>query len=468
MSDNTNKDTEQKQQKIEKSTSGKSRKTEESSFKMKLNDFCDRLRDDKPFMTKVSIGVVSVLLLVVIVIAVATGNKRADGSTDGQAVSDNQAVGDEQVADTGDAEQDGTVSTDGSIEEEAGVSDNQSTASPTEQVNILIENYFNAMASGDTEAISSMKTGLEQEEALKIQKKSNYIENFENLNVLSKDGPVANSYVAFVYYEIKFKDIQTLAPGLTTLYLCTNESGSLQINDGELAEDVTEFIKNIAASEDVKAIFERVEVKYNEATDADPQLKSFMESLPKTLEQEVAQALNELKAQETPQENTEETPVDDTPAQAVTETVKTTDTVNVRSSDSETADKLGKVEAGTTLTRYETKENGWSRIDYEGKEAYIKTEFLTVLANETAGGNETQSENQNGADAAQNEVETVEGKIVVLETVNVRKSANENSDRIGTAYQGEYYELIMEQADGWTKIKFNGQVGYVKSEYVKK
>ena len=467
------KDAVKKNPATEKKPAGKSQKAEESSFKIKINAFCDRLRDDKPFLTKVSIGVVAVLLLIVIIIAVATGNNAEDGSADDQVVSGNEAVNDGQVDITEAQEQGAADVTAESAEDVTLVSDNQTevNVSPTDQVNALIVSYFNAMAAGDTESISSMKNGLAQEEALKIQKKSNYIESFENLNVLSKDGPVENSYVAFVYYEIKFKDIQTLAPGLTTLYICMNENGNLQINDGELAEDVTEYIKNMASAEDVKAIFDRVEVKYSEATDADAQLKQFMESLPTTLEQEVAQAMSEIEAQQAAQE-AQEAPAQETAAeettQNVTETVKATDTVNVRSSDSETADKLGKVEAGTTLTRYETKENGWSRIDYNGTEAYIKTEFLAVVNGENSDAQNEEITAQNETTTAQDDVETVAGKIVVLETVNVRKSASETADRIGTAYQGEYYDLVMEQADGWTKIKFNGQVGYVKSEFVKK
>ena len=442
----------------------------DKSFKVKINDFCDRLRDDKAFLTKVSIGVVAVLLLIIIIISVATGNKKGDGQAEGLAVSGNDTVSETNIAAS--VEQEAVVENAENVAETQTVTESQAEVAldPTTQVNSLIDAYFSAMASGDTNAIASMKNGVAQEEAMKIEKKSNYIESFENLNVLSKDGPVENSYVAFVYYEIKFKDIQTLTPGLTTLYICMNEQGVLQINDGELAEDVTEFIKNMAAAEDVKAIFDRVEVKYSEATDSDAQLKQFMEKLPSTLEQEVAQAMSEVDAQQGEQEApVEEAPVEET-TQNVTETVKATDTVNVRSSDSETADKLGKVDAGTTLTRYEVKQNGWSRIDYDGKEGYIKSEFLTVV--ESADNSESQSEEtteENSETATtENDVETVEGKIVVLETVNVRKSASENADRIGTAYQGEYYDLVMQQADGWTKIKFNGQVGYVKSEFVKK
>ena len=59
------------------------------------------------------------------------------------------------------------------------------------------------------------------------------------------------------------------------------------------------------------------------------------------------------------------------------------------------------------------------------------------------------------------------GEFTVSETVNVRKSANENSDRIGVCYSGEKLEILMKQADGWTRVKFQGETGYVKSDVLK-
>ncbi|WP_455618876.1 SH3 domain-containing protein [Eisenbergiella sp.] len=59
------------------------------------------------------------------------------------------------------------------------------------------------------------------------------------------------------------------------------------------------------------------------------------------------------------------------------------------------------------------------------------------------------------------------GEFTVSETVNVRKSANENSDRIGVCYAGDKLEILMKQADGWTRVKFQGETGYVKSDVLK-
>ena len=58
---------------------------------------------------------------------------------------------------------------------------------------------------------------------------------------------------------------------------------------------------------------------------------------------------------------------------------KTTDVVNVRSSDSQEADKVGKAQKGDEFIVLEEKANGWSKIEYEGEEAFIKTEFLEVI-----------------------------------------------------------------------------------------
>ena len=58
------------------------------------------------------------------------------------------------------------------------------------------------------------------------------------------------------------------------------------------------------------------------------------------------------------------------------------------------------------------------------------------------------------------------GTVTVLENVRVRSGANTNSEILGTAYTGEKLDLIMKQADGWTKVKYKGETAYVKSDYV--
>ena len=104
-------------------------------------------------------------------------------------------------------------------------------------------------------------------------------------------------------------------------------------------------------------------------------------------------------------------------------------------------------------------ENGWSKIDYNGKEAYIKSEFLEPVEESSSEGGESE-----GTSSAASNLKPGD-KITVKENVNVRKSASETGEKISTAYRGEQFELI-ELSGGWCKIKYKGEEAYVKADYV--
>jgi uncharacterized protein YgiM (DUF1202 family) len=147
--------------------------------------------------------------------------------------------------------------------------------------------------------------------------------------------------------------------------------------------------------------------------------------------------------------------------------VKTTDVVNIRKSDSETADKLGKAAAGDEFTLVEEKGNGWSQVEYSGGTAYIKSEFLEPV--ETTEASATTSSSSTASSTTKTDTSdsaTVTGTVTVKENVRIRASASENGEKLGTAYVGDTLDVIMKQADGWTKIKYNGKTAYVKSDYV--
>ena len=202
-----------------------------------------RLKEDKVYSrTFYSIIAVLVALIVVIIVAISC-SKKEDGSTDGENTPDE--VSQNEAPDSPDY----TVP-DVALEEDAYA-----------DVNALVNQYFAAMTTGDTAAITAMKDTAAQEDLIKIEKESAYIDEFDNIKVYTKPGPLTNSYVTFAYYEIKFKDINTLAPGLTTLYICPREDGSLYICDGDLDDNTTAYIKSVVAQDDVVDLFSMVETK---------------------------------------------------------------------------------------------------------------------------------------------------------------------------------------------------------------
>lgn len=429
-----------------------------------VNNFIKKLKTEKQFAKMFYIAAAAFVLAVVIIIVCVSCSK--DDETAAKEGEQQEAVTDGEVAEETQEESaepliDYTVP-DVPLEENAYA-----------EVNDLVAKYFNAMTNGDKATIESLRDTIAQEELIKIEKESAYIDEFDGIKVYTKPGPMEGSYVAFVSYEIKFSGIDTLAPGLTTFYLCPREDGSLYICDGNMTQQDTDYVKAIVAQADVADIFSRVQTKYAEAMDADASLNEFMAGLSAKLDAEVSQAMAQAEGEsgEATQEQTEEPQEQQSQSQAVEELVKATDTVNVRASDSENADRIGRVAMGETVTRYEKKENGWSRVDYNGTEGYIKSEYLEVVGgsdNQTTESEpEVQEEEQEEEqeDAPTTDL-TSKGKVTIKEAVNVRKSASTSADKLGMAYKGETYELIMEQADGWCKIKYKGEVGYVKTEFV--
>ena len=322
----------------------------------------------------------------------------------------------------------------------------------------LIATYYNAMATGDEETLRSVCDEISDKDMYRYVELSQYIDYYPTLEIYTKTGPEEGSVIAYVYYKISFVGHEEEVPGYQALYICTNDQGGLYIKRGENSEEVNEYIKTVSTQDDVVEFNNKITVEYNELMVDHPEVLQYISELDSQVsiavgeklanqvagETQVAEAGTEegsTDGQDTQTENGEQQEAEDQGPQYVT----TTTTVNLRSSDSEQADKLGKVSGGTKLQVLEQRPNGWTKVDYEGKEGYIKTEFLQLA--ESAAGTETI------------------GTVTATTNINVRASASETADRLGVLSGGDSAELVGTEGD-WSKIKYNGQIGYVKSEYV--
>lgn len=349
------------------------------------------------------------------------------------------------------------------------------------EVNNVVRAYYDAQASGDMETISSLNTYLNDIQKIKVEELSKYIESYPQLDVYTKPGLTDNTYVAYVCSEVKFYDLDTTIPGMQTYYIGQDEDGTYYINNGTYDDTVSNYIKEVTLQDDVVDLNNKVVVAYNDLLAEDENLSEFLAYMKEKINEDVgeilAQADQPEQTEEETEQTTEETTEDTTP---VTIKARATDVVNIRVSDSEQADKLGKAQVDQEFTVLEQKENGWSKIEYEGKDAYIKSDYLEVISEEPAA--DTQEDNVDSADNAQDTTADTStdttstgtastGKapgdqVKVKETVRIRKSASTDSDVLGTAYVGDTFELVMEQADGWSKIKYKGNNAFIKTEYL--
>lgn len=340
------------------------------------------------------------------------------------------------------------------------------------EINALMRKYYDAAANGDVATIESIKTPVDDKEKIIIAKKAEYLDSYPVVTCYTKLGPVEGAYLVFAYYEVKLVDYETLAPGLNAWYVCKRPDGSYYINDDEQDEKLANYCKIICVQDDVVDLNNKVNVKFNEVVAQDSGLASFLELLPEKLTASVGDEL--AKANEEEEQATATVPEAGTEtATTVTSNgdkeVRTTDVVNVRSSDSETADRVGKAQKGDTYKLLEQKVNGWSKIMFEGKEAYIKSEYLQIVGEETASTGTTETakeETISDAEAIANSPSS--GVARARDTVNVREKDSTDAGRVAMAYKGEEMTVIEKQSNGWTKVKFNGKTGFVKSEYLEK
>lgn len=353
------------------------------------------------------------------------------------------------------------------------------------EINNVIRTYYDAQAEGDIETISSLNAYLDDIDTIRVQELSKYIDSYPVLDVYTKPGLEENSYVAYVYSETLFSDVEKALPGMQTYYIGQNEAGDYFINDGTYNVEVWDYIKAVTLQDDVVDLNNKVVVEYNEMLAEDEELNEYIAYLKEKINEDVGEILAQVERPE--EEAVPETDAGNSADVAeasatdgsesevkVIKTVRATDVVNIRSSDSEEADKLDKAQIGQEFTLLEEKGNGWSKIRYNDRDAYIKSDYLEVVSQEVAdtqvasaeSSNETEQEVADSTPAQSSSSENVTGKVTVIESVKVRKSASTDSESLGTAFVGDELELLMKQADGWTRVRYKGQSAYVKSDYV--
>jgi len=339
------------------------------------------------------------------------------------------------------------------------------------EINELMRTYYTAMVDGDTDTMGKLVYYLDANEILRAKETSKYLESYSNLEVYTKPGPREGTYIAYVYHDLKFNDYDKPIPGMRAYYVCRDEEGAYYINeDTDEGEDVLRYMRALQKQEDVIDLNNKATVAFNDMVAEDKTLADFLIKLNEEIEANVGATMalaeenkdsedeNAEETEETPEETAEEEP------EVIVTKVKTTDVVNIRTSDSETADKLGKAAVGDEFELLEAKGNGWSKIRYEDRDAFIKSEFLEPSETQTASNEEQDGEEEQEQQEAASTAAT--GTVTVKENVRIRSGASENSEKLGTAYMGDKLEVIMKQADGWTKIKYNGKTAYVKSEFV--
>ena len=322
-------------------------------------------------------------------------------------------------------------------------------------INEVVSKYFQGLSTGDLALVEEAVDVLTEEEMLTIEKKKDYIESYDNVVCYTKKGLEENSYVVFASYEMKIYNIETLAPGIMALYVCTGDDGNLYIFNGEASEELENYVLALAAEEDVAAVIADVDARYQQLLAEDEDLGKFAQTM--------------LESQQTTQEEAPEAGDGRELEEPVVTTVN--DGIRIREGRSTDTKVLGAIAAGTEVKVYASFEDGWSKIEYNGVVGHCMTEFLTstdgvpMLSVEESQEEETETPAEETAQEESTATE-VNKRMQFKETVRIRAERSTDSERIGTGYTSELVKVLENYSDGWSKIEYNGAVGYCKTEFL--
>lgn len=147
------------------------------------------------------------------------------------------------------------------------------------QVSAVATTYFTALASKDMETVKKTVDTLSAEDEAQIEAEDR-VERYNDITTYTLDGPEDGTYIAFVNYNCKYKDIETQLPMLVELYMYTGSGGSLVIaSDVESDPELTAAMNEALQQEKVKELVGNVNASYEQAMESDPELKAYVASI---------------------------------------------------------------------------------------------------------------------------------------------------------------------------------------------
>lgn len=114
----------------------------------------------------------------------------------------------------------------------------------------------------------------------RLAENTDFVEGYHNVQAFTKAGKYEGTYVAFVRYDMKIKDIYTEVPGLGTLYVEPDEDTKiLQVNTHVVDEEIKDYVRTVAAHGDVKELMSGIQTDYANAVASDALLQEALQDL---------------------------------------------------------------------------------------------------------------------------------------------------------------------------------------------
>ena len=364
-----------------------------------------------------------------------------------------------------------------------------------EDVTALVKDYYKYYAKGDVDSLEKIAYPISDTEKSYIKMFSKHVDKYSDIKCYTKKGVSEGEFAASVRLNMKFKGVKTEAPGLDFFYIRTDEKGNYYIDNayGEfnqsnqentLDQSISALVDEFEQDSDVIALQKEVQAAYNDAIESDPDLESMVAKTQEAISDWVTVIGKQDKKTDASDESTdaegkdtdkkdaeekdtkaddanteEDTKADDTntkeenkdnetKTEEKTRTIYAKTAVNLRKKGSTDSKVLDTVKKGAKLTMYGNSKDGWCKVSYKGQTGYVMKKYVVFDKAEL--------------EKAEEKTRTMYAKTAV----NLRKKSSTDSKVLRTVKKGAKLTMYGNSKDGWCKVSYKGDTGYVRREYI--
>ncbi len=276
-------------------------------------------------------------------------------------------------------------------------------------ITALIMLFFNSRANGDEQGLRSCFEKVSDTDLLRWMATAKYTESFPLIEIYTKPGFYEGDTIAYVYFKMVFTGKEAEYPGLQLFYITRDEEGKVHFKSSDVSDEVNAYVEKVSSEADVADLRNNIKVEYDELMTEQPDLLAYLQEIDQLVGEEIGVKLGQIRAEEEANQEQESTgqPVEG----------EETETSPTESQEPE---------ATPEPTLEPTPEPTPTPVP-ERKPKYVET----------------------------------------TENVNIRQSDSTNSEILGTAKIGTWYDFVEHLDNGWTKIRYNKSYAYINTKFLK-
>lgn len=156
-----------------------------------------------------------------------------------------------------------------------------------EDIITLISSYFQAKRDVDMELMEPLVSDINQIDQEKLITQAEYVEDYQNITCYTLENEDNGALRVYIRFDMKLKNINTLAPSLSGVYVTVGSDGKYVIYLSALDENEEEFILSADKNSHVADLQNEVTKQLQDALNADEAFRQLYQKM----DQEAAAAL---------------------------------------------------------------------------------------------------------------------------------------------------------------------------------